>query len=374
MSWQMNHTDSEHLASLAELASRQNDTARAVDLYGQAAEAELRALADVDPSKTRTLGITAVSAASLFFKALRFHEAQATAHRWLASDRIPDFAVDQLRTLLQLIWSEEARQKSGLQFMKGQVLFSVRGGEVVYGGAPLELIVTKVDEVARLVFRTIEMLLNKPLRKRGLPEPEIRDQLRPWLFQVPAGSYQFAVQVERPRQIAMFPGIQPEVEEVTQRFLDIVRAGVEDPEGGLAKLVPNDEYRETFLKLTRNLAPTGKAFERLEIRSAGTWDSPIVLEPSARESISATLREARHRREPIEKEEVTEQLKGTLRGLQLDNDWLEVGVPGEDKPIHVVQAGDAIDDVIGPMVNHRVIVEVAKKGRRYYFRDIQLEE
>jgi hypothetical protein len=66
---------------------------------------------------------------------------------------------------------------------------------------------------------------------------------------------------------------------------------------------------------------------------------------------------------------------GVLRALHLDRDWLEVQNPDTGETTRIEQAGDAIDDVIGPMVNHRVVVDVAvhPDGRRT-FRDIQSEE
>src|SRR5258708_5789732 len=40
-------------------------------------------------------------------------------------------------------------------------------------------------------------------------------------------------------------------------------ATAEDPGDTLEAVVPKQDYRDTFLKLTRNLAPTGKSFDRL---------------------------------------------------------------------------------------------------------------
>ena len=71
------------------------------------------------------------------------------------------------------------------------------------------------------------------------------------------------------------------------------------------------------------------------------------------------------------------QLRGVLRGLQLDQDWIEVSIDGENKKIY--DAKEEIDDVIGSMVNRRVVLDVVEKSekqseKRYYLRDIQLEE
>lgn len=376
MSWTMNHSKSEHYASLAELEAKQGDAERAAELYRLAAEAEMLALADLDKSKKRTLGITAVSAASLWYKAHDFQKAQTVAHQWLATDLLPAFAINQLQTLVQTIWGEIALEKAGVKFTKGEVIVSVSGGEVVIGGAPLDLILRKVDQVRGIFYRTVEMLLNLPLRKHGPPCWEIQEQCRPWLFQAPAGSYQFAVRVERPRQMKLFEDAVPKVEKVTKKFLEIVKGSAEDPEGELAKVVPDPGYRSTFLKLTRNLAPTGKSFGKLEIKSVGDIDfRPIVLMPGSREAINDTLKKSTKPRQPSEQEEPF-QIRGILRALHLDEDWLEVHTTGETpESIHIHDTGDVIDDVVGPMVNRPVIVDVVKgrKGR-LNFRDIQSDE
>jgi hypothetical protein len=66
---------------------------------------------------------------------------------------------------------------------------------------------------------------------------------------------------------------------------------------------------------------------------------------------------------------------GILRGLQLDKDWIEVRADGEEGTIRIYQTGDIIDDIVGSMVNHRVIVDVSERpDGKMIFRDIQSEE
>lgn len=106
MSWLEHHTQSEQYASLAEIADRAGNSERSRELYHLAAECEVRALEVLDVTKTRTLGITVVSAVSLWFKAEEFGIAERLAYRWLATDLLPQFAVQELRELLQAIWQE----------------------------------------------------------------------------------------------------------------------------------------------------------------------------------------------------------------------------------------------------------------------------
>lgn len=374
MSWIDHHSKSEELAAQAEYERKRGSAERAVHLFRQAAEEETSALRYVDASKARTYGITAVSAASLWYKAHEPKMAEQVAHNSLSSGILPAFASQQLKQLLQAIWSDEIRANSGVEFTKGEVLVSVSGGDVVYGGAPLDMILQKVRDVRGIFFRTIELLLHQPLRRKGEPSLEIQEQCRPWLFQAPAGSYQFAVRIEKPRQLAMFPTGMPEIDEITQTFMEIVRASAEESGERLKEIVPDPEYRSTFLKMTRNMAPTGKSFGKMEIKAADELmvDS-VVLTPESRQLISEIIRPPR---KSTEKEESSPtQIHGVLRNLSLDSDWLEVVLPGGDREkIRVLETGEMIDDIIGPMVNRRVVVDVFMKRGKPYFRDIQLDD
>ncbi len=369
MSWIEHHEVSEGLASQAQTAQREGRREDALALYARAADAEDKALADLDASKTRTLGISAVSAVSLYYKAASFARAEKVATRCLALDSLPAFAREQLRVLLQSIWSEQVRGETGTQFAPGQVLVSVQGGEVVPGGAPLDLIVDKVKTVQSLFHRTAEFLAGLEHRRRGLPSKVIQESCRPWLFQTQPGSYQFAVAIQEEYQPDMFrPGLPPP-RDVADCFLQILRVGIEDPEEHFTEVVPDSDYRSTFLKLTRNLAPQGKVCDRLEVRSVD-GSRTITLDPDIRQSLGATIRDLKTT------EEVSpsppEPLNGILRAVHLDKDWLELAV--DDKHLRVVDVGDQVDDVIGPMVNKPVIVHVSREHEKRRFLDIEPDD
>jgi hypothetical protein len=377
MNWIDHHTESERHAAEAQLAAHRGETDRARELYALAAGAESKALSGLDQSKVRTLGVTALSAAALWYKAGRFEEAEALVHTWLGSRKLPPFATDRLREILEQIWSVQALEAAGVRFTGNEVLVSVGGGQIVRGGAPLDLILQKVEQVSAMFYRTAEMLLSVPHRKRGLPDPNIREACRPWLFQTAPGSYQFAVRVQKPSQGTLFPAVEVKVEEVSQQFLQIVRAAVEDPEQRLKEIVPDNQYRETFLKLARNLAPTGKLYSRVSIRSPTSPDTkPIILQKESREGIHCALKKQFPRKKDTEEAEPV-QLRGVLRALHLDENWIEITMSVLEKPEHVKvrDAGDQVDDILGPMVNHDVIVDAVKTNKgEYRLRDIQAAE
>lgn len=370
MSWLSYHQESEVLAAAAHDSLRQGQGAHAQELFRRAAEAESLALGDLDSTKSRTLGITAVSAVALWYKGGRLREAAQLAHEASAKAGMPEFALQELRGLLQAIWNEDAQREASVSFVPGQVTVSVKGGETIPGGAPLDLIVDKVQLIQNMFYRTTEFIQSLPLRKRGLPSKELQEQCRPWLFQSVPGSYQFTVAVQKSRQQELFHTGAPEPSVLVDTFLSIVRAASESPEDELSAIIPQEDYRATFLKMTRNLAPTGKIAETVEIRGAGD-QTPVVLSSGSRKRLSDTLRGSGAGPRKVKEREVV--LRGTLRALNLDNDWLEVSVDGI--PTRVNGVGETVDDLIGPMVNREVNVRARPgRGRSFNFVDIEQEE
>ena len=296
MSWSAHHIRSEAYASQAEEFHKQRDANRAAELYVLAARAEVDAIADLDRSETRILGITVLSATSLYCKAQKFDLAKRLAHQWLATELLPPFAADRLEELLQVIRYEESRLRAGIRFFEGEVLVAIGGGEILYGAAPLELILRKVEQIGKIFHRTTELLLELPLTARSGTAKEVKHQCALWLLQAPPGSYQFAVRVRKPEefeQLSFMPDLELRVEKIVQKFLEIVEAIVRDPKRGLLEIVPQEAYREEFLKLVRDLAPplSGKSFDRIEIASSGSVESyPIVIRAETRKAIAKVLK------------------------------------------------------------------------------------
>lgn len=369
MSWSKWHAESEGLASQAELEIRRRDLVAARALYAKAAEAENQALLAIDPGKPRTLGITAVSAASLWFKAGAFKKSAQLCHLMLSGD-MPDFASAQLQALVQAIWIEESKQEAEVAFLPGQVNFSIKGGEVVVGGAPLDLIVDKVKGIQSILHRTIEESQGMPLRRRGDPRREVQDACRAWLFQLPPGSYQFSVAIQEPPQRDFFRAtVDPEM--IAERFLGVLRASASGDPAQLAALVSDPGYQSAFLKLARNLAPTGKTFGQMDVSSAGGGE-PVALRPENRKALNGAIKLLNPK--PIaDPTTVEEMLKGVLRAVDLDKDWIEVA--SDAGAFHINGLAEALDDVIGPMVNRRVVVRVRRdSASKYTFEDIELDE
>jgi hypothetical protein len=372
MTWLAHHKASEAAAAAAHVARRNGQLDEARRLFATAAKEEFAALSFINSvEKPRTFGVTAVSAVALEYKAGELLQAERLAHSILADPAIPEFAIDQLRELLQTIWNEQAQASAGVSFVPGQVTLSVDGGEVVRGGAPLDLIVERVQTVQSLFYRTAEFLKQLPLRKHGPAPRNIQDHYRPWLFQSVPGSYQFTVAIQGPTQPDLFVDGMPEPSLVVAKFMAILESAATDPEQTLPEEVPDGDYRKTFLKLARNLAPTGRSFTQMEIRSS-QLPSPVLLTQDSRKTMSRTIRsEGASKTLPATSERIT--LKGILRAVHLEEDWLELSL--DDKLVRIKGVGETVDDVIGPMVNRRVVVQAERDAKgAYVFEDIESDD
>ena len=363
MTWLYHHQLSEQLASDAEVANRLGEQAKAESLYFDAAKAEEQALEHIKPNKSRTYGITTVSAVSLYFKAAQWANARSLAYRCLGSGQLPDFATHQLDDLLAWIKAEQ----SGIDIAGGHMLVSMLGGEILSGGAPIDLVITKIQKLKSLLYRTAEHIKDLPHRKRGEPSKEIQESYKPWIFQAMPGSYQFQIAVQTDRQLNMFSQNDPDPRQIVDRLYRILQACAESPQHDLLGEVPAADYRGTFLKLARDLAPTGKGFSRLSIRSPDSKRSLVML-PATRDAINDVIRGTGSTTVMGQERDI----RGVLRALHLDADWIEVNEEG--KNVRIERVNEDVDDRIGPMVNHPVIVHVAEANGKLRYRDIESDD
>ena len=213
----------------------------------------------------------------------------------------------------------------------------------------------------------MEFLQHLPHRKRGKASFDVQKICRPWLFQAAPGSYQFAVAIEDVAQANLFEQVAT-AEEIKSAFLSLLHDATEDPNEALTDRVPDKEYRGTFLKLTRALAPTGKDFAVMTIRRDALDRNPITLDANSRKVMADVIR--KDFTKPKASGETEDTLIGILRAAHLDEDWLEVTVDGQHKKVYGV--GETVDDEIGPFMNRLVSVKiVTQPSGRMMFMDIE---
>lgn len=365
MNWLENHKQSQTLVAKAETASRRGELDQAQSLYREAAEFEALALEAVPTDKPRTYDATVVSVVALFFKAHEWDSAQTLAYRYLGSERQPDqYAISRLEDLLASIKYRKADIDTS-----ASVMVSAKGGQIMKGGAPLDLVVSKTKSINSLLYRTAEYIRGIPHRKRGGPVRDISAAYQSWILQKPPGSYQFSLAIAQTGLLDSVGPITPP-HDIIRRFIEIIQICAESPFDGLRNEIKDDEYASTFLKSTRDLAPTPKGkFSQLDLRGRST--KAVSLRSENRDIINEAIKE---RAEITSAGGEVAEIYGVLRALHLDRDWIEIAKPEGDGHYRIDGAQEEVDDRIGPMVNHPVVVSVVKTGNKLHFVDINIEE
>ena len=370
MSWLQHHRVSETHADRADLLMRQGDRTAAAREYLAAAEAEHESLQALDPADLRSYGIIAVSTVALYCQAAQFDSALAIAHTCLAIPDLSAFAKTELQDLVQTMWDEAEQEQAGIRLSSKQLDFTLGGDSILRGAAPMELVSANTHRAESFMYRVAEFWAERPFRQQGKPPREIVNTYPLWLVQSAPGSFRFGLAVGSAAEPQLFSTAQSAQDGIVDTALAIIEAGSNDPRAALPEVVGDPRYRLAFLKLLRDFSPTGRRIERLEIGESSSERS-VSLTRWTRQNLNAAIREMTAASESADHEEMI-TLRGVLRALSLERDWIEVLTDDEPSPVKVSGADESIDDRIGPMVNQDVIVTAVKTARgALRFRDIE---
>jgi hypothetical protein len=364
------HRQAEALAAEAAAALAHGRKSAASELYSKAATFERAALEETPVDKNRTRSILAVSVVSLLYKARRYEDAELEIFAHLASRRLLPWAELQLRELLEVVTDERLIQsKLGRQYTGDSVTLSLRGGDIGAGTGPLDLVLEKAAGFRNLFYRVAEYVGKYPLRLRGGPPKELLDLLQIRTAQPSLGSYQLEIKLTESAQLELLdqPSVRsPDVSDKLFSFLHALNAGSRER---VEAIVPDPGYRKALLDLTRSVAPTGKRIKEIGLyRGKGEETESVYLTMTLPERVREVL-------PPKSKISVEnyQELRGVLRAVHLDQNWLEMTLPdGQHEKCDTM--ADMLDDVVGPMVNHEVLVRGPRRTKQGGARRLVVEE
>ena len=337
----------------------------AAKLYRAAAEAERAALTLIPLSRPRTRGLLAISEVSLLEAANDLTEAERRAHEILALGGLPDFAHDELLGLALRIRYSKRADSNSWRLSDESLIVAIKGDGIRVGGfAPLDLIQSKMQQIQNYIMRVAEMVSGSSFRSKGGPKPELTEAFRPMIGPSMPGSYSFAVRVESPAQIRLplFADKNTDPSQITSKSFAILAALGSAELDQFESEVEDDRYQGIFLRMVRNLAPTGQGISEIKVSRKHDFDT-VSLKSSSRSPLSKRINARRSIRSP------ETEYEGVLRALHLDREWIllvqnEIEVRLSTDPKWV------FDDVVGPMVNRRVRVLGRLRNRKFFATDI----
>jgi hypothetical protein len=123
----------------------------------------------------------------------------------------------------------------------------------------------------------------------------------------------------------------------------------------MRKIVPQNDYREAFIRLTKNVVPDGKQVGEIEIRRSDDFkEKAVTLYPGHKHNLRKMLREVRLETRPETAGEsgAPTRYLGTLRAVDLDKNRLRLDMEG--KSMNFKKCPDILDDMVGPLLNKHV--------------------
>ena len=353
------HATAQDLSARAADALAEGRVEEARRLFAEAATNEAAALSLLPSDRIRTRSVLSVSVASLFYKGLKLEESERIIFAYLGQGDLEPWADKELRKLLNVVTDERLLMTSLERRYSGEsITVALRGGEIGAGTGPLDLILEKVSGFRSLLYRVAEWVGQFPMRHQGAPPREVIDLIQARATEPAVGSYRLEIRLTEPIQPNLFEPARVSPTELSDHFFGFLQCLSTGTLKDLEEVVPQADYRKALLQLTRNIVPKGTRIHEVGIyRKKRDGIESVYLN----DAIPPKIRAAIPREEVLAEEHTC--VRGTLRALHLDKNWLELALhDGSHMTCDTVP--DMLDDVVGPMVNHEVLITGRRRQKR----------
>lgn len=314
-----------------------------------------------DFSAEPTRSILYRSAASLAMQIGEYREAERLIASALVGDP-PQEIANELRDLLEQVNFSRHLEVNGVTLDAGELQFSITGNAVGFGMALSEVFVDRVKDIEKLIYRTVERLLQLPFRERGSTRRSIFEGYHLWIAAPRPGSFAVTLRLGRQMHLPGFDISTDAVNEVIECF-DLLNSGQDEL---LRQKMPEEAYYYNFLGLAKRIAPDGEEVTMVGLTTIHNGDERKLAVVRPKHDI-AVVPQVTSSNEPGNFVEVTGRLlladatKATGRIKLIDENGNSYNI--------VVPEG-MMNDIVRPLWNDTVIVAGNKIGKKIYLKDI----
>jgi len=370
------HDEAMNLAELAAVAKVRGDPEQANKLLRQAYENEVKAanlLTDMSsPEPTRSVLFR--SAASLAIDCNEFREAEKLISLGLAGNPPPD-VTEELRDLFERVNFHRHLDLRGVVLEEDELQLSIAGRLISVGLAPIEQLITRIEDARKLIFRVVERLMERPYREVGAVRGAVREY---GLFMsVPrAASMAVTLRVSRPKPL---PGFEEEIEyihssQVIDELISCLDSFSRSEEKELRERIPQEAYYRNFVGIAKNLAPDGNEVRVVGFTALRRGQERRVSLTNPRDQIKL-VPELRRELEAKEKGEIA-----TITGRLLLADARHSGrekiqlIDDEGQAHNVIVPEGMMSDIVRPLWEERVQVTGYYRRKSIRLEDINKVE
>ena len=262
------HRQAMDLTDQAFAAKSQGALELAMKLFEQAlsreTEAATLAISSGIPEPTKSVLLR--SAATLALDCGRPRVAEKLVSMALSADP-PESIAMELRDIYETVNLSRHLLLRGVTLDHSEFQMSLAGNAVGFGVALTSEFLERIENVCRLVRRTVERKLGKPFQETGRPAKTLIEEYGVFMSVPRGASFAVSLRVAQPSGQRTMPGVLEE-----SAVIDDLLIGLEcvekNDEQSLRSLIKDDAYFRHFLNAAKALAPDGDDISLVGFTSA----------------------------------------------------------------------------------------------------------
>lgn len=361
------HRRAMELADAAAASRRRGFHDEALEHTRQAYQLEREAAREVENQLELepTRSVLHRSAASLALECNEVREAERLIGRALSGSP-PDEIAEELRDLLEDVYFRRHLSLRGIALQEDEFQLSMEGEAVGLGIAHANVLLTVVQNIRALIFRTAERKTGHRFRERGRLPGDLADNLELYVS-VPRPA-SFAISFRLGSGQLKLPGINFPRDVIADLFdcFELLDAG------NLRELeqhIPDEPYLRNFIGLAEKIAPDGERITRVGFTATTDQGERRVALSARQEQIRDATAKAK-RMEPDESVVV----QGVL--LEADAKRKSLGriqlVDEHGKAHRIRVPRGMMSDIVKPMFEERVKANARRTGKDLLLETIDL--
>jgi hypothetical protein len=367
------HEQAIDLAEEAFAAQRKSDAESAKNLFLRALELEVRAAstfpATAESEPTRS--ILYRSAAALAYHAKEYDRAEQLIAFGLSG--FPPIEIkEELRALQDDVNFRHHIAIKNAELPDNQMQIMLWGDATGHGVIPVDILLTRVNQIKTIFYRTVERLLKFQYRTSGPPSQSVTNKYSLYLNAFSSGSFGVSFSIGEPVEQLELPfgttSIPPKniVDEVITCY-QLLENGDLD---ALKNRIPDNNYYQNFIGISKQIAPDGND---IKVFSIASNDKSVTIRKNRKDMPSLTVRR-RHTNESRDNDRV--RLEGFLKvadNLKTDGRTGRVQIIDKEKRTYTIRVPvSQMQDVVQPYFDKYVIITGRRRRKSIFFEDIEI--
>lgn len=366
------HDQAMDAAFHAEMEKRQGNQIRAQELFAQALDLELRAIAEMSEPIEPTFSVLHRSAGWLALDCNNPRLAEQLASKALAGNPQPKIA-EELRDLLEQVNFYRHLLLKGVTLEDTEVQLSLSGQGVGFGFVSQVDLLDRIDTSSKVLRRIAERRSKRPFREKGRVGKSIEDyQL--YVSTPRAASFAVTLRVGRPTEQLSLDVLDNRPSVVLDEFLDLLELMGQSKVSELQERISDPAYLRNFIALSKKIAPDGERIKQVGFTALREGKERIV-EVRTPASVLPSFSDFEI---PKHKDSKPKHIK--INGLLCFADATrdknnKIKIVDDQGTSHIVIVPEGMmDDIVRPMWNSQVIVEGTQTEKQIVLQDVTPDE